>query len=121
MISREYKRKNMILIIEDSLTSLMILEKICENINLKYKSTSSSLESLKLFNDFSFNMCLIDIQLPVINGIELNDRFKMINPNIYTIAITAGDLRILNLSRFNYVLQKPFLMKDLEDLLCKLI
>jgi len=72
-------------------------------------------EGLKLFKEFSPDIVVTDIRMPIMNGIEMSKKIKELNKDVYIIVISASDevrhiLEAIDIGINNYVL-KPI---DLE-------
>lgn len=86
----KFLTNNDILVVEDDNESFILLKIILENLGAKVWHAKTGKEAIKLFQDMeSFDLILMDIQLPDINGIELTKKIKKINPKIAIIAQTA--------------------------------
>ncbi|MBP7808424.1 MAG: response regulator transcription factor [Bacteroidia bacterium] len=115
--------KPSILIVEDeeSLGKTLLLNLELENYNAKLANTGSS--ALELFNQLhkNLNLVLLDVMLPEINGFELCQKFKNINPEVPVIFLTAKNqtsekISGLKLGADDYI-TKPF---ELEELLLRI-
>lgn len=68
---------------EDSIRDLILM-----NLNMVGYETieaSNGLEGLRLIQDSSFDLCILDIMLPVIDGYELIPHFYKIQDTCYLI------------------------------------
>lgn len=105
-----------ILLIEDDTTILEGL-KFCltkENFNVTAISTGTS--ALELINNQDFDLLILDINLPDINGINLYNKIKAIK-DIPTIFLTASDseptiVQALDMGADDYI-TKPFRIREL--------
>jgi CheY-like chemotaxis protein len=72
-------------------------------------------EAVELCRVYSFDCILMDIEMPVMNGIEATRRMLQINPKAVIIGVTAHEARkdALLLAGAKEVLIKPFSIKDL--------
>lgn len=91
----------------------------------KVTTAGSGEEGLKLFEDNSFDVVLLDIRLPRMNGIEVLRRLKKKDPATEVIMITAyGDIQTavdsLKLGARDY-LTKPFKLDELLSLVKKAV
>ena len=112
-----------ILIVEDeeSLGKTLLLNLELENYNVKLAKSGN--EALQLFTDLNknLNLILLDVMLPEINGFELCQKFKSLNPNVPVIFLTAKNqtsekISGLKLGADDYI-TKPF---ELEELLLRI-
>ncbi len=82
-------------------------------------------EALEIAMDESPDICLIDINMPVVSGLELIKSIKEENPEAITIIITGFDLfdyaqQALKLKAFDYLL-KPINEEELKNTIFKAI
>ena len=112
-----------LLIVEDdiqlntTITNFLVLK------NYEVKSVFDGKKALKLIND-DFDMFIIDINIPEINGIELLKEIRKKKSNIPVIMITAS-LELENFQEsFKYgcseYIKKPFYLEELEIRIDKL-
>ncbi len=116
-------QKPTILIVEDeeSLGKTLLLNLELENYNVKLADNGKL--ALQLFNDNNknFDLVLLDVMLPEINGFELCRKFKTVNPSVPVIFLTAKNqtsekISGLKLGADDYI-TKPF---ELEELLLRI-
>ncbi len=77
--------------------------------------------AVKLFSEASFDLCLLDVMLPEVDGFTLAQKFRAVNAAIPILFITARSLqedklRAFSLGADDYI-TKPFSM---EELLCRI-
>lgn len=111
-----------ILVVEDEETLAGTLRLNLELEGYGCLMASKGTEALKLFNAHhtTLNLVLLDVMLPEINGFDLFERFKEINPAVPVIFLTAKNqsndkITGLKLGAQDYI-TKPF---DLEELLLR--
>jgi two-component system alkaline phosphatase synthesis response regulator PhoP len=116
-------QKPAILIVEDeeSLGKTLLLNLELENYNVKLANNGPI--ALRLFKQFhkNLNLVLLDVMLPEINGFELCQKFKTIDPQVPVIFLTAKNqssekISGLKLGADDYI-TKPF---ELEELLLRI-
>ena len=80
-----------ILVVEDDDIAYMLLNEILSSYPVKLTRALNGKEAVdNFYNDkFSFDLVLMDIRMPVLNGYEATQKIKEINPDIPIIAITA--------------------------------
>ncbi|MGZ3921165.1 MAG: response regulator transcription factor [Bacteroidia bacterium] len=111
-----------ILIVEDeeNLANTLALNLEMEKFNVMIAHTGP--EALNKFNNYSpFNLVLLDIMLPGINGYDLFKEFKKKDPSVPIIFLTAKDqsadkISGLKLGADDYIV-KPF---ELEELMLRI-
>jgi len=118
-----------ILLVEDNPINQMVAQKMLEKIGLKPALANNGLEALKLLNEQSFDLVLMDCQMPEMDGFdatrEIRQRnIKAIGQNtIPIVAMTAnvmsGDReRCLDVGMDDYI-GKPVQRNQLESVLRK--
>ncbi len=78
---------------------------------------SDGLEGWRVFNDHTFDLCLLDVMLPKSDGFELAGKIRRVNPDVPILFLTARtmkDDRIagLKLGADDYI-TKPFSIEEL--------
>ena len=114
-----YKWNNKrILIVEDDRSSLAFMKVLFKLTHAKLVFVSKGQEAIELFmSDSAFDLILMDIQLPDINGLEVTKMIKAINRNIPVIAQTAyamqGDEKKCMKAGCDDYVSKPIEISDL--------
>jgi signal transduction histidine kinase/CheY-like chemotaxis protein len=100
-----------ILIAEDTAVNRMILEKMLISHGHTVVSTVDGQQAVDRCNAESFDIVLMDCQMPVMDGLEATRTIKRTQPNLPIIAVTAGvteDIRLSCIeSGMNDFLTKP--------------
>jgi DNA-binding NtrC family response regulator len=106
-----------ILIIDDDKDILFTFTSIIKSQGYSAKSFSNPFEALNDFsnsNPYTYDLILMDIRMPGINGIKLYSKFKVINPEIKIIFISALDAISEILSFFPEITESNVLRKPIE-------
>ena len=106
-----------ILIIDDDKDILFTFTSIIRSQGYLAKSFSNPYEALNDFsnsNPYTYDLILMDIRMPGINGIKLYSKFKVINPEIKIIFISALDAIGEILSFFPEITDSNVLRKPIE-------
>ncbi len=117
------KNKN-ILIVDDSKINLKVACQILKPYNFNITTCDSGYEALEIIESSSFDLILLDIMMPKMNGIETLRRLKMQDEfDTPIIALTAdaiegSDEKYMN-AGFNDYLSKPIDKNKLNDILNK--
>jgi len=83
-------KKFKILIADDDNISVILLTNYLKNINADFIIARNGQEALDLFNQNpSLDLILMDIKMPMLDGLEVTRQIKANNPNIKIIAETA--------------------------------
>ena len=118
-MQQDEDRNNLILIAEDEDTNFFVLDLfIRKSFNLKTIRVVNGVEAVETFkNHPEITLVLMDIKMPVMDGIEATKRIKAINPDIPVIAITAyalaGDEQKLRKAGFDEYISKPVQKREL--------
>ena len=82
-------------------------------------------QAIKEIENNKYDIVLMDINMPEIDGFETSIRIKNINPNIPIIALTATDANEIksriSQSEIDEIIVKPFDEKDLIAMIYKLL
>jgi DNA-binding NtrC family response regulator len=107
-----------ILIIDDEEIVIKSCMRILANGEYKLDSASNGLEALSKIAGTDYDMLILDIKMPKMNGIEVLQRVKETHPDIDIIMITGLNeietaVQAMKLGAFDY-LPKPFDPEELE-------
>ncbi len=111
-----------ILVAEDDDTNFFLLREYLNITEAKIDWVQNGLEAVDYFKfDNNANAILMDIQMPVLNGMEAMLRIKKLNPTIPIIALTAyamqGDREKFLSAGFNAYMTKPVVQTSLVELI----
>ena len=130
IVDQELIKKNevltrKILIAEDDPINVFLLTRILEPAKFHLTIAENGQIALDKFKEQIFDAILMDIYMPLMNGLELSKKIRLISDTIPIIAVTAADLRGKNLKieyGIDYLINKPidiFKLKSLlNDLIC---
>lgn len=114
------KEKYNILLAEDDLNLGKLLVDYLEGEGLKVKLCRDGEEAFKAFELYPFQLCLLDVMMPKMDGFTLGKKIRLKDQLIPIIYITARSLRQDKLEGYNIgaddYITKPF---DEEELLWK--
>ena len=120
--------RNILLVEDDRINSLMV-RRLLEKKNHTVTDASNGIEALECFENAAFDLVLMDIQMPEMNGIEAireirkPERFGS-KSGVCAIALTAyamaGDRERFLEAGFNEYLPKPVDMEDLDSAILRL-
>ena len=112
-----------ILIVDDSKPDLLLAKKILEKegATLQIITAESGEEAIKKTNENHFDLAILDIKMPGIDGFETCKRIKEINPDIKVLILTEIE-EPLNIKLASLVGVDLFTTKNLmEYTLCRSI
>lgn len=103
---------NRILIVDDEESMCEVLKQLLTREGYYVDIATSSRVALELFQNQSFNLVIQDIKMPDIDGLSLIKKYKVINPSVIVIVITAFStfqiaVEAMRLGAYDY-LRKPF-------------
>lgn len=112
-----------VLVAEDNPINMMIVTKFLDKWGVGYEKARNGAEAVSLFSRNRFNMVLMDLDMPEMDGYEALSEIRKQNKDIPAIAFTAAVFdnmkEELEQSGFNDYLQKPFRPEDLQARLIK--
>ncbi len=84
-----------LLVAEDDMMSYLLVEETLKGLNLNFeiKHAVNGKEAVRLFNENRFDLVLMDIGMPVLDGIKATEQIKSVRPDIPVIAVTAHAFR----------------------------
>jgi len=114
-----------ILIVDDDETILTVLKEILRLDGYVVEIASTGKEAIERSDAAFFNLCLLDIKLPDIEGTELITELHKTNPQLIKIIITGfpsfeNAVKSLNLGADAYIM-KPVNSKELLELVAEKI
>ena len=79
-----------ILVVDDELDMLMLLRMIIEdNTDYEVETTNNPSEALKMVTKNDYDLVITDLKMPGMDGLELCDEVREIDPDLPLIIITA--------------------------------
>jgi DNA-binding response OmpR family regulator len=116
-----HNKAKRILLVDDELDVTYTLETILENIGFVVDSYTDPTLALSNFKPGLYDLLLLDIKMPDINGFDLYQKMKEIDSNVKTCFLTASELFYEEYRRLDaypsldkaYFIQKPFGSEEL--------
>jgi two-component system NtrC family response regulator len=111
------KQSPAILVVDDDQAILSIYELVLTEQNMLVTSCNSAINALELIAKQTFNLLLVDLRMPEMDGMELLRKALNINPSLQVIVITGhgtveSAVTAMKFGAFDY-LAKPFLPDEL--------
>jgi signal transduction histidine kinase len=112
-----------VLLVEDNLINIKVAEKILCQWNVVVDIAQNGQLGLEKFNTNTYDLILMDLSMPVMDGYEASAKIRLVNTTIPIIALTASTSylsleKALQIGANEYV-TKPFIPKDLNQKLFK--
>jgi signal transduction histidine kinase len=110
--------RNKVLLVEDNLINIMVCQQILEKVNLDVTVVHDGLSAVNSVRDNSYDVVLMDIQMPIMDGYSASKEIRKFNENIPILALSASVFievkERMAKSGMNGFIYKPF---DPEDLM----
>lgn len=115
-----------ILVVDDNQVNLLIISEVLKKLNINYLLAENGQIAIDLCKENLFDIILMDINMPILNGLEatniLKNQYKIKTP---IIALTAnsleGDKNKYLEEGFDDYLSKPFNINDFLELVKKFL
>jgi DNA-binding NtrC family response regulator len=112
-----------VLIVDDNLGMLETLKDILREMNFNITVADNGFKAIEMVQDGRFDVILMDIQMPGIDGIETLKRIKYIKPSAKIILMTAYASEDIVLKAWKggaaEIIHKPLDIDQLEKILRK--
>ena len=110
--------KPKILLVEDDPNLSLVLQDYLEMMNYDITLCRNGKEGLEIFQKGRFNLCILDIMMPVMDGFTLAEEIKKINEAVPIVFLTAKSLKEDRIKGFrlgcdDYIM-KPFSTEELS-------
>lgn len=110
--------KNKILLVEDNQNLRLVLKDYLEMLNYEVSACSDGEEGSKIFGKDKFDLCILDIMMPVKDGFSLAQDIRNIDKNVPLIFLTARTLKEDKIKGFKIgaddYITKPFSTEELS-------
>lgn len=116
-----FSEKYRILLVEDNKINQLLANTILENFGLIVETADDGQQGVEKIKNADFDLILMDVQMPIMNGYESTAAIRALGMNIPIIGLTANvykeDIEKCLESGMNAHLGKPFSEKDIFELL----
>lgn len=111
-----------ILIVDDNEMNIFVAKSILGNLQIATKEALSGHEAIDLIEEGEvFDLVLLDLQMPGIDGFETSKRIKTIQSTLPVVALTASSKEEVSFNgrseNFNGFLRKPFEIEHLVEMI----
>ena len=118
-----------VLIVDDIFTNRLLLTQILRKIDIEYDEATNGKEALEALGTKDYNLVLMDIEMPVMNGIETTAYIRRELPSpknrIPVVALTAHNPEMyfedFKNAGFDRMLTKPYSIEKLSELIKELV
>jgi CheY-like chemotaxis protein len=118
--------KKRIMVVDDEPDLISILEVVLEENRFEVDTYDDPIIALKSYRAGVYDLLILDIKMPKMDGFELYDEIKKIDNKIKVCFLTASEMYYKNSRREKYCsldmfIQKPIANEDLVDEINKML
>ncbi|WP_027853914.1 response regulator [Marinobacterium litorale] len=88
----ETSSDDLVLVVDDNKTNREVMGALLDSFGLKYRLAESGAEAITLLSEEAFDLVLMDIQMPDMDGYEATRQLLSIRPGTPVVALTAASL-----------------------------
>ena len=122
------KKRRRILLVDDEHDICMVYQIVLQDAGYECKSYIDSVKALQEFRVNYYDLILLDIKMPVLNGFELCKKIREVDRTVHIIFITASEAyyekfrgqHFPDLGKINYI-QKPIGNEELVQIVNMII
>ena len=107
-----------ILLVEDDVNLGLVISDHLKSLDYDVICAEDGAEGLVKFNDTAFDMCILDVMLPVLDGFSLAKDIRKVNPAIPILFLTAKSMTEDKIAGFEAggddYLTKPFSIQEFQ-------
>jgi len=111
------------LVVDDDKTQLTLITAFLKKLNFEGNTAANGEEAVNIMRDGQFDICFMDLQMPVMDGVEAAKIIKEeINKDLPIIAVTGMDNFQYDDNIKNFIddyLIKPVSMEQLKEVIVK--
>lgn len=104
-----------VLIVDDILLNRYLIKETIKKLGFQFCEAENGKKAIELLNEQKFDVVFLDIEMPVMNGIETARAIRKLNSsnkNVKIVAITAYNPSIIheefNMMDFDMTISKPY-------------
>jgi len=111
-----------VLVVEDNMISFKLISAVLSRVKVEVIHASNGLQAIEMCGTSdSFDLVLMDMQMPEMNGLEATQKIKLIRPNLPVVATTANtfdeDAEACRKAGCDAFLSKPLQFRKLFELM----
>ncbi len=122
------RRKKRILLVDDEPDVCMVYQLVLEDAGFECTSYTDSVKALQEFKPYFYNLILLDIKMPALNGFELCKKIIELDRTVHIVFITASEeyyeqfrsQHFPELGKINYI-QKPIENDELVQIVDNIV
>jgi CheY-like chemotaxis protein len=118
-----------VLIVDDIFTNRLLLSQILQSLDIAYDQVENGKEAIQLLETGDYSMILMDVEMPVMNGLEttvhIREKLPFPKNQIPIVALTAHDPEMFFEDYrdigFDRLLTKPYSIDKVSELVRELL
>lgn len=115
-----------VLVVEDNMFNLLLVVNILEGWGMEITTAENGQEAIDHFKESTFDIVLMDIQMPIMDGVEATKIIReKYDENLPIIALTANssdeEKKLYELTGMNACVAKPFDLEEFETMMKKFL
>ncbi|WP_152973896.1 tetratricopeptide repeat-containing hybrid sensor histidine kinase/response regulator [Zhouia amylolytica] len=115
--------KNKVLIVEDNKINQIVTQSILQKVKFKCKIVSDGQEAVEILKKEHFDLVLMDLNMPNMNGMEASKLIREFNKNVPIIALTALQIDEIQSDIYEYgindIINKPYDQHEFFQIIVK--
>ena len=112
-----------IMVVDDETDVISVLEIVLEENGFEVDTFEDPIVALKSYRAGVYDLLILDIKMPEMDGFELYDRIKKIDDNAKVCFLTASEMYYKNSRKLDkdFLIQKPIANEDLVEEINKIL
>jgi len=110
----KYNHNKSILLVDDDLDITITLKKVLEREGYNVHAFNYPLKTLKEFRKGGYNLIILDIKMPRMNGFDLYNEIRRIDDKVNVCFLTAGEINPAD-EDYQTISDNLFLRKPVEN------
>jgi DNA-binding response OmpR family regulator len=112
-----------IMVVDDETDVISVLEIVLEENGFEVDTFEDPIVALKSYRAGVYDLLILDIKMPEMDGFELYDRIKKIDDNAKICFLTASEMYYKNSRKLDkdLLIQKPIANEDLVEEISKIL
>lgn len=112
-----------IMVVDDETDVISVLEIVLEENGFEVDTFEDPIVALKSYRAGVYDLLILDIKMPEMDGFELYDRIKKIDDNAKVCFLTASEMYYMNSRKLDkdLLIQKPIANEDLVEEINKIL
>ena len=114
-----------VLIVDDIFTNRLLLAEVLRSLDIDFDQVENGREAIEAFEKTDYDLILMDIEMPVMNGIEttkyIRDKMPAPKNRVSIVALTAYNPQLFfddfQDAGFDQLLTKPYSLEKISQLL----